>query len=73
MQTVLVDGYRVVRAGHGRTGVHGVAQERVLAGATDPEGLKSFDGLAQALSIMAVAWSSMVAVVMAKRPLGRGG
>ncbi len=31
-KTVLVDGYRVVRERQGRAGVHGTAQDGVLAG-----------------------------------------
>lgn len=36
VKTVLVNGYRAVRDGQGRAGVHGAGQERVLAGAADP-------------------------------------
>ncbi|GAA2544127.1 hypothetical protein GCM10010295_32000 [Streptomyces intermedius] len=36
VKTVLVNGYRAVRDGQGCAGVHGAAQERVLAGAADP-------------------------------------
>ncbi|MFI6061465.1 hypothetical protein [Streptomyces sp. NPDC051286] len=64
VKTVLVDGYRVARDGQGRAGVHGAAQERVLAGEAARQDPKCFEGLAPGVHDHAVARSSMVVVAM---------